>query len=243
MKKSDQITRKFTEQFNVNEWEVKSHDGWRNITKTNKTIKYKLYEIKLEDGTKLKCADDHIIIDKDFNEIFAKDSLNKLIKTKNGISKVISVNNLNKNVNMYDLSVDGDNLYYTNDILSHNTVTAATYLLWLSIFHPQSIMIGIIANKPKTAREVLDKIKKIFSELPIWMMPGMVVWNKSEIEYENQTRIMTDSPSSDSFRGYTCFRFNTIINIMNKETGLKEEITIGDFFLRLQKERDEEINA
>jgi len=87
---------------------------------------------------------------------------------------------------------------------SGKTVTAATYLLWLSIYHPISINIGIVANKPKTAREVLDKIKKIFSELPIWMMKGIEVWNKSEIEYENQTRIMTDSPSSDSFRGYTC---------------------------------------
>jgi len=87
---------------------------------------------------------------------------------------------------------------------SGKTVTAATYLLWLSIYHPMNINIGIVANKPKTAREVLDKIKKIFAELPIWMMPGIEVWNKSEIEYENMTRIMTDSPSSDSFRGYTC---------------------------------------
>ena len=87
---------------------------------------------------------------------------------------------------------------------SGKTVTAATYLLWRSIFHPTQIMIGIVANKPKTAREVLDKIKKIFLSLPVWMQPGVEVWNKSEIEYDNSTRIMTDSPSSDSFRGYTC---------------------------------------
>lgn len=87
---------------------------------------------------------------------------------------------------------------------SGKTVTSGTYLLWLALFHPNMIMIGIIANRPKTAREVLDKIKKIFLELPIWMKPGIEVWNKSEIEFENGTRIMTDSPSSDSFRGYTC---------------------------------------
>lgn len=87
---------------------------------------------------------------------------------------------------------------------SGKTVTAATYLLWRSMFHGTKLEIGIVANKPKTAREVLDKMKKIFMLIPVWMMPGIEVWNKSEIEYENGTRVMTDSPSSDSFRGYTC---------------------------------------
>ena len=87
---------------------------------------------------------------------------------------------------------------------SGKTVTSGTYLLWLGLFHPHQIMIGIVANKPKTAREVLDKIKKIYLLLPVWMKTGTEVWNKSEIEFENGTRIMTDGPSSDSFRGYTC---------------------------------------
>lgn len=87
---------------------------------------------------------------------------------------------------------------------SGKTVTVGNYLLWRAMFHSTAINIGIVANKPSTAREVLDKIKKVFLEIPIWLMCGISVWNKSAIEFENGTRIMTDSPSSDSFRGYTC---------------------------------------
>lgn len=204
MKLSDTITRKFVESFNTSEWEVESHDRWKDIISSNKTIKYQVYEVTLESGKTIRCADDHIFIDNNFNEVFAKDSLNLYLFTKYGKDLVINVTNLHYEDYMYDLSVDGDHLYYTDDVLSHNTISSATYLLWRSIFHNTQINIGIVANKPKTAREVLDKIKKIFLESPIWLVPGIEVWNKSEIEYENGTRIMTDSPSSDSFRGYTC---------------------------------------
>lgn len=86
---------------------------------------------------------------------------------------------------------------------SGKTVTVSTYLLWLALFYGTAINIGIVANKGSTAREVLDKIKKIFQEMPLWLMSGVESWNKSSIEFENSTRVMTDSPSSDSFRGYT----------------------------------------
>lgn len=109
----------------------------------------------------------------------------------------------------YQISLE-DELMSLEDLVvlyprqSGKTVTVGNYLLWRAMFHDTQINIGIIANKPKTAREVLDKIKKVFVEIPIWMMKGITVWNKSEIEFENGTRVMTDSPSSDSFRGYTC---------------------------------------
>ena len=87
---------------------------------------------------------------------------------------------------------------------SGKTVTSGTYLLWLALFREEQTMIGIVANKAKTAREVLDKIKKIYLNLPVWMKKGIEIWNRGEIEFENGTRIMTDGPSSDSFRGFTC---------------------------------------
>jgi hypothetical protein len=85
---------------------------------------------------------------------------------------------------------------------SGKTVTTGTYLLWRAL-NKNNINIGIVANKPDTAREVLDKIKKIFIELPIWLQKGIEVWNKGDIEFDNGTRVMTDGPSENSFRGYT----------------------------------------
>lgn len=85
---------------------------------------------------------------------------------------------------------------------SGKSVTIGTYLLWKALFTP-NIIIGIAANKSSTAREILDKIKKIFVNMPIWMQQGLTVWNKGSIELENGTKILTDSTNGDSFRGYT----------------------------------------
>jgi len=85
---------------------------------------------------------------------------------------------------------------------SGKTVTSSVYLLWRTL-NKENINIGIVANKGPTAAEVLDKIKKIFIEMPIWLQTGVEVWNKGSVEFDNGVRIMTDSPSSDSFRGYT----------------------------------------
>ena len=87
---------------------------------------------------------------------------------------------------------------------SGKTITTGIYLLWRALFFPQNINIGIVANKPRTAREVLTKIKQIFMLLPIWMQQTVEVWNKSDITLSDTgTRILTDSPSADSFRGDT----------------------------------------
>jgi len=85
---------------------------------------------------------------------------------------------------------------------SGKTVTTAIYLLWKAMFFP-NINIGIAANVQKLSTEVLDKIKKIFLELPIWLQSGVTVWNKQSIEFDNGTRVLTSATSSDSFRGYS----------------------------------------
>ena len=86
---------------------------------------------------------------------------------------------------------------------SGKSVSCGLYLLWRSLF-TKNINIGIAANKLNLAMEVLDKIKKIFIELPIWLQQGVVAWNKTFIEFENGTRIMTSATNSDAFRGYSC---------------------------------------
>ena len=59
--------------------------------------------------------------------------------------------------------------------------TIATYLLWKAITS-DNINIGIAANVQKLATEVLDKIKKIYIEMPIWLQPGLMSWNKKGSE-------------------------------------------------------------
>jgi hypothetical protein len=101
-----------------------------------------------------------------------------------------------------DALVTGDDVLAFWPRQSGKSVTISTYLLWKAITTP-NINIGIAANVQKLAAEVLDKIKKIFIEMPIWLQPGIVSWNKGSIEFDNGTKIMTSATNSDSFRGYS----------------------------------------
>lgn len=82
------------------------------------------------------------------------------------------------------------------------TVVSGIYLLWRTL-QKENINIGIVANRGETSREVLNKIKNIFIEMPIWLQLGVEVWNKGSVYFDNNVRILTDVPSSDAFRGHT----------------------------------------
>ena len=197
---------KFIETIKCNNKKILTPIGEVPILYIHKTTKLKKYSIKLENGLELVCAENHVIIDKDFNEVFSKDSLNKIIQTVKGNSKVVSVTDLNELDNFYDLELEGYHLYYSNGILSHNSgksISTSIYLTWLFLFRV-NLTIGICANKGKLAAEFLNNVKNILLSIPIWMQQGITIWNKGSIENENRTRILTDVPSSDSFRGFTC---------------------------------------
>jgi len=202
-KLSDNTPRKFVEQNEISNYEVLTETGFKDISHSNKTIEYEVYELIMEDDYTLKCADTHILIKDDYTEIYAIDSLGLYIRSKTGNKKVLQINKLDLKENMYDLSIDSeDHTYYTNNILSHNTVTIATYLLWRALTG-DNINIGIAANVMSLATEVLDKIKKIYIEMPIWLQPGLMSWNKRSIELDNGCKILTAASNSDAFRGYS----------------------------------------
>jgi len=126
---------KFTEAYHISDYEVLSDKGWIDIEGVGKTIEYSVYKLTTSSGKELLCADEHLLIkcfnvdfDKktlDTNEILLKDlKIGDLIMTKEGPEMVMSIEDLEYNSVMYDLQIDRDSehLYYTNDILSHNSL-------------------------------------------------------------------------------------------------------------------------
>lgn len=183
---------------------IKTDIGEIQIKAIHKTIPLPMCEIKTKSFS-LKCAKNHKIIGEFGDEISAFESLHRNIKTANGLETVISVCDLHKDETCYDLELFNHHLYYSNGILSHNSgksVTIAIWICWAIIFE-KNINIGICANKFNMAQEFIDKIRKIFYNLPIWMTPGCVVWNKQSLEFENRVKIMCDATSENSFRGFT----------------------------------------
>ena len=101
------------------------------------------------------------------------------------------------------LNSDKESIVSLQGRQSGKSISTSIYLTWLFLFRV-NLTIGICANKGKLAAEFLNNVKNIFLSIPIWMQQGIAIWNKGSIENENGTRILTDVPSSDSFRGFTC---------------------------------------
>lgn len=124
MDKSETIERRFIESIDFDDYEVETDEGFVDIVRLNITTPYEIYILKTISGLELKCADNHIVFDKDYNEIFVKElKTGDYILTSNGVDCVETVVNTGVIENMYDLELSDNSKhrYYTNGILSHNT--------------------------------------------------------------------------------------------------------------------------
>ena len=203
--KSDSIERKFVDSIDLDEWEIETDSGWQDISAIHKTVEYQIYIIKTESGKTLKCADDHIIFDENYNEIFTKECIpnQTYMITKDGPELVTELIITDDWEHMYDVTVESDDhRFYSNDILSHNTTVTVAYLLYYSIFEPHKI-IGVLANKAQLAKEILDRYKLAYENLPFFLQQGIVAWNKKDIELENGSKIITSATGGDAARGYS----------------------------------------
>lgn len=197
---SNNTYRKFEESFDVDDWEVETDDGWVEITHSNKTVPYEIYELETV-NFKLSCADTHIVFDGDMNEVYTKDlKPGDLIQTSQGLDVVKSVANTHVEENMYDLTVKGNNRYYTNGILSHNTTAVAIFLAHYVCFN-KAKSVGILAHKGSMSAEVLDRTKQAIELLPDFLQPGIVEWNKGNITLDNGSSIGAYASSPDAVRG------------------------------------------
>lgn len=129
--------KKFISYYNdFNDWEIETDTGWESINSLYKTIEYQVYIIKTKSDLTLKCADNHIVFDNNFNEVFVKDlHVGDKIQTKDGIDIIKEIIITNDYENMYDfeLAENSNHRYYTNNILSHNTEIARSIAKMLNV--------------------------------------------------------------------------------------------------------------
>jgi hypothetical protein len=191
----------FIEEFKIEDWEVETPSGWQSFSGIGKTIDYEEWIIITTNKT-LVCADEHILLDENWNEVFCKNlRIGQSIQTQEGLEKVLSVERTNKKSSMYDLvDVEGGNIYYTNGIVSHNSTTAVSFLLHYAIFN-DNINIAILANKASMARDLLGRLQTGYENLPKWLQQGILSWNKGSLELENGSKIFAASTSASSVRG------------------------------------------
>lgn len=133
---SDNIERKFINTWDIEDLQILTDDGFVDIKSLHETIPYIKYHIETFNGLTLDCADNHIVFDENMNEIFVKNLRNEdKIMTANGIDTIICVECTNIEENMYDFELDenSNHRYYTNGILSHNTLLVKSIAKMLDV--------------------------------------------------------------------------------------------------------------
>lgn len=194
--------KKFIETLDVNDWEVLTDDGWQDIIKIHKTIPYTIWKIQTE-SFELECADKHLVFDKNFIPTFIDElSIGDEIWTENGLEKITSIIETNDEENMYDLELpnDSNHRYYTNGILSHNTITSAIYLLWFATVNNNKEIL-ICAQSKDAAMENLAKIRLTYEYCPDFLKKGLVSDNKSTLIFDNGSRIIVRPSTIKAPRG------------------------------------------
>ncbi len=198
------ISKKILSSIKLDNIKVMTDTGFESVSEMHITQPFNVFRVELENGYYLECADKHIVFDSNLNEIFIKDVvIGDYLYTDIGVSKVIKIFRNNYKLSMFDLTVDHPNhRFYTNGILSHNTISASIFMLHTILFsNDKNIM--IVANKGDTAVEIVDKIKSIYSLLPFFLKPGIKTWNQKSLTFENGCRIKTSARSKTPAIGFT----------------------------------------
>lgn len=82
------------------------------------------------------------------------------------------------------------------------TTTSAVFMLHYICFNVDKNAL-VLANKLKTSKEVLDKAKKIYIELPFFLRAGIYKWNECEIVLDNGCRLMCEATTINSGISFT----------------------------------------
>ena len=85
---------------------------------------------------------------------------------------------------------------------SGKSISSLAFLLWYALFTPEQT-VAILANRGATSREMLGRITLMLENLPFYLQPGCKVLNKGSVEFSNNSRIIAETTSSSSIRGFS----------------------------------------
>ena len=83
---------------------------------------------------------------------------------------------------------------------SGKTTTAACYLLWFAMFHPDQTIL-IAAHKYTGAQEIMQRIRYGYELCPNHVRAGVINYNKGSMEFENGSRIVSATTTGNTGRG------------------------------------------
>lgn len=123
------------------------------------------------------------------------------------------INDLNKGkslISLWDFQKDVLNMMIQERFIALNcsrqtskTTMTSIFILWQSIFQNDKIS-AVLANKEKTSKKIFQEIVEMYRSLPLWMKPGVMSVNKTEIILDNNSKIFSSATSASAIRGNSC---------------------------------------
>lgn len=137
----------------------------------------------------LKCAGDPIYFLKKF--VYIQTSEGRMLFTPYLFQEKL----------LYLLNKHDRTLILKSRQLGITTLTAA-YALWLMLFKKDQSILALAPTQEK-ARNIVDKVRFAYSQLPSWLKIAALEDNKLSLILENGSKIKAASGASESARGYT----------------------------------------
>lgn len=130
---------------------------------------------------------------------------------------------------------------------SGKSTTAAGYLLWYAMFHPDQTIL-VAAHKFTGAQEIMQRIRYGYELCPNHIRSGVTSYNKGSIEFDNGSRIVSATTTDNTGRGMSisllyCLDGDTsFVKIRHKETLVEEEISLKQLFISISTGLCDHIN-
>ena len=120
---------------------------------------------------------------------------------------------------------------------SGKTTTAAIYLTWYAMFNPDQTIL-IAAHKFTGAQEIMQRVRYVYEMCPNYIRAGVTSYNKGSIEFENGSRIVSQTTTATTGRGMSvsllyCLDGDTTVTVRNKQTQIEETVTLAELYGRL----------
>lgn len=80
------------------------------------------------------------------------------------------------------------------------TTCAVAYLLWYTMFIPD-VQVLIAAHKYEGARDIMDRYRYAYENLPDFVRAGVYSYNRNTIEFDNGSRIQATTTTENTGRG------------------------------------------
>jgi hypothetical protein len=117
------------------------------------------------------------------------------------------------------------------------TTLITIFALWFTSFNPDKSIL-IVANKEKTAIEILGRIRLAYELLPNWLKSGTADYSKTDVKFTNGSRIYVSTTASTAGRSSSinCVDGESVITVKDKTTQQIFDIKMKDLAFILEND-------